>query len=1143
MSGQEYSKSPSRTTGKSLSLLPSRLTASLRQLITATSKRRAGIRAAVESRRSLMTTVAILRAQQEATLDGILVVNPEGAVLFHNRRFRELWNIPEEVVARGSDEELLGHAFRLVQDWDSFIARVKDLYDHPTEVSKDVIELRDGRTLSRTSVPVIDGNGQMTGRAWYFTDITEMRRAQKLQDALFQIATISRTASDLDELYAALHQVVGSLMDATNFFIARTDEASGKLVLPYFVDEVDEKPESLDPTRGLSGYVYSTGEPLLATPERFAELIRSGQVEQIGAPSVDWLGVPLKSGERTFGVLGIQSYREEVRFGEREKAILTFVSQHISAAIEQQQRSEAVRESERRYRQMFEGNQAVQLLIDPETGAIVDANRAASEFYGYDRVTLKTMKIGDINPLAPGELEQEMSRAANQSRSYFVFRHRLANRELRDVEVHSSPVEVRGRKLLYSIIHDITERRRAEEALRRSETKFRNIFDFAPVGIYQATRKGRLLAANKTLATILGYDSVEDLFSLDLEKDVYYDPSQREALVGRFEPGRSAADLELQWRKKNGEPVWVQMTAHAVRNPHSPVHYEGFVFDITQRRAAEAMLRNQSAAISASVDGVALVDDRGVFTYLNDAHARLHGYEPDALLGQSWEVLYSREEAERFRTDIMPAFLRGGHWVGAAVGTRADGTTFTQEISLTLLDNGGFTSVVRDTTERTYAEEQIKHLAYHDALTGLPNRLLFKDRLQVAAGLAHRSRAMLAVLFLDLDRFKSINDSLGHNAGDHLLQSVTARIHSCLRESDTVARQGGDEFTILLPSLAHSEDAARIAEKILQSIRAPFHLEGRELYITTSIGISLFPDDGADADTLIKNADTAMYQAKEQGRDNYQLFNAAINARALLRLALENDLRGALSRNEFVIYYQPIFDFHVAAISGTEALLRWQHPRLGLLPPADFIPLAESCGLMVPIGRWALRAACEQAVEWKKAGLGDLSLAVNLSVAQLQSTQLLEQVSAIVTGSGIDPAMLELEITESSAMQNPEQSARMLRELKRMGLRVSLDDFGTGHSSLSYLKRFPIDTLKIDQSFIRDIIADENTAAIVKAIITMAHSLRLKVVAEGVELPDQREFLELNACDQMQGFLLARPLAAPELERLVRESNSVAGSR
>jgi diguanylate cyclase (GGDEF)-like protein len=430
-----------------------------------------------------------------------------------------------------------------------------------------------------------------------------------------------------------------------------------------------------------------------------------------------------------------------------------------------------------------------------------------------------------------------------------------------------------------------------------------------------------------------------------------------------------------------------------------------------------------------------------------------------------------------------------------------------------------------DITARKRAEEQVRNLAYHDALTGLPNRLLFQDRLALAVAQAHRHRQGLAVLFIDLDRFKVINDSLGHTVGDRLVREVAARLRTCVREGDTVARLGGDEFTLLLPHIGQAVDAAKVAKKVLDLVRIPFDIDGRELFVTASMGISLYPDDGIDAETLVKNADTAMYRAKEQGRDLYQLYTPAMNATALERLALESSLRRALSHDELVLHYQPIFDVATRRVQGVEALLRWHHPELGLVPPADFIPLAEITGLILPMGPWVLRTACAQARAWQDRQPG-LSVAVNLSARQFQEASLVAQVTDALADSGLEAGCLQLEITESSAMQNAQTAIQTLRELKAQGVGLSIDDFGTGYSSLSYLKRFPIDTLKIDQSFIRDIGRDPDDAAIASAIIALAHTLKLTVVAEGVETPGQLAFLATHGCDRAQGYLLSRPLPA-----------------
>ncbi len=397
------------------------------------------------------------------------------------------------------------------------------------------------------------------------------------------------------------------------------------------------------------------------------------------------------------------------------------------------------------------------------------------------------------------------------------------------------------------------------------------------------------------------------------------------------------------------------------------------------------------------------------------------------------------------------------------------------------------------------------------------------------------------MFFLDLDRFKDINDSLGHSVGDALLKAVADRIRRCVREGDTVARFGGDEFTLLVPHIDNVEDAAKIAQKILETLKIPFILGERELFATTSIGISIYPGDGLDAETLVRNADTAMYRAKEQGRDNYQLYAPAMNARALERLALENMLRKALSQEELVVYYQPLVDLESRGIIGVEALIRWQHPELGLLSPAHFISVAELSGLIIPIGNWVLLTACRQVHAWHRRLGHELTVAVNLSARQFSQPNLVDGVSRALNESGLPPECLELEITESNAMQNAENTTYTLRELKTLGIRISMDDFGTGYSSLNYLKRFPIDTLKLDQSFVREVTTDPSDAAIVSAVITMAHSLNLTVVAEGVETEEQFAFLQKQRCDRIQGFLFSRPLSADQLEPFLADRKVLAG--
>ena len=441
----------------------------------------------------------------------------------------------------------------------------------------------------------------------------------------------------------------------------------------------------------------------------------------------------------------------------------------------------------------------------------------------------------------------------------------------------------------------------------------------------------------------------------------------------------------------------------------------------------------------------------------------------------------------------------------------------------------------KEITERKRAEETIKHQAYYDELTGLPNRRLFEDQLDRALAQARRKHHRLVVMFLDLDQFKTVNDTVGHNLGDELLRSAGKRLTNLLRDGDTVARMGGDEFTILLPEVDREEAILDVARRILDSFRQPWTLGRSEFVVTASIGIAVCPNDGHDGEALLKNADMAMYRAKDQGRDNFQLYSPAMNAEVAARLELEKELRRALRNEEFVVYYQPQQDIRTGQIIGVEALVRWQHPERGLVLPGAFIAVAEESDLIVPLGEWVLRTACTQAKAWQDAGLPPLRMAVNFSARQFQHGSPIETFASVLTDTGLDPRYLELEITERVAMSDVGLAMKTLGDLRDLGVRIALDDFGIGHSSLAYLKRFPIDSLKIDQSFIRDLTTDPDSKAIAATIIAMAHNLNHIVIAEGVETEEQLAFLREHECDEFQGYLLSRPVPADELLEILRQ--------
>ncbi len=579
------------------------------------------------------------------------------------------------------------------------------------------------------------------------------------------------------------------------------------------------------------------------------------------------------------------------------------------------------------------------------------------------------------------------------------------------------------------------------------------------------------------------------------------------------------------------------------------------VRDVTEQKEADKALKESEERyrdlFENANDLIQSVSPDGRFLYVNKAWRDTLGYSPEELENLTIFNVLS-PECQPHCAEVFQRVMAGEDVgiIETEFMTR-DGKRITIEGSVNCkVVNGTVVStrgIFRNITERKQAEEEIIRLAYYDSLTGLPNRLLFKDRLRQSITYAQRYKKMLATLFLDLDRFKRINDTLGHSIGDRLLKGVAERLSHTLRQSDsvgrdgsedfgsTVARLGGDEFTILLMEIDSVQDVAKVARRILQDMAKPFHLDGSEVFITTSIGITIFPYDGGDVDALLKNADIAMYHAKDQGRNNFQFYTQSMNATAFERLVLENNIRKAIERDEFELFYQPQISVSNGEIVGMEALIRWNHPELGMISPAEFIPLAEESGLILPLGEWVLRRACGQIRQLHDRGFSDLRISVNLSVHQLRQQGLVKTIKGIVEQYYLDARRLELEITESAIMKNAEATVETLMSLKSMGLRISIDDFGTGYSSLSYLKRFPIDTLKIDRSFIKDIPNDPDNAAITRAIIAMAHSLNLKVVAEGVETPAQFAFLKNEGCDEMQGFLLCRPLPFQKIGELLTE--------
>jgi len=563
-----------------------------------------------------------------------------------------------------------------------------------------------------------------------------------------------------------------------------------------------------------------------------------------------------------------------------------------------------------------------------------------------------------------------------------------------------------------------------------------------------------------------------------------------------------------------------------------------------ERGKTEDELKLAASVFSESVEAIVITDRNGTILRVNPAFSRITGFDSEEVIGKNPRLLSSKQHYKGFYEALWQTLLKEGVWQGEIYDRRKNGELFPawQTIS-TVRDKAGeiiqFISIFSDISEKKSSEERIYHLAHYDTITGLPNRIYFQDQLDLALAHGHRQNSTLALLFLDLDNFKVINDAFGHPAGDTLIKQVAHRLSEIVREDDIVARLGGDEFTILLSETHSSQDAALVAEKVLNSLAIPFKHENMDVVVSASIGISTFPTDGENTLTLLKNADSAMYQAKQKGRNNFQFFTAEMNTLVKERLRLEADMRKALELGEFILHYQPQLSLESGEIIGCEALVRWLHPSRGLISPYTFIPVAEESGLIVPLGAWIMRTALTQLQQWQQAGLPDITMSVNLSAQQFGRHNLMQAVQRILSETGVDPKYLELELTESMLMTNVNTTVETLHALRDMGVTLSIDDFGTGYSSMAYLKRFPIDKLKIDQSFVRDLEVDSEDAAIVTATIALGHSLNLTMIAEGVETEQQLDFLRAKGCEQIQGYYFSRPVLAEDFADQLQSGRNV----
>jgi diguanylate cyclase (GGDEF)-like protein/PAS domain S-box-containing protein len=937
------------------------------------------------------------------------------------------------------------------------------------------------------------------------------------------------------------------------------------------------------PGVGLMGRVWRSGQPLwVADVTQDARAIRSAFTDDLGIRG--GFVFPVISEAKTIGVLAFNSREARTADEGLLKAILVIGSQ-IGQFLERKR----AEEEQYRFRAAMDASADLMLLVDRASMRYIDVNDAACRALGYTREELLTLGPQDIFSKSREELAQLYDRmfAGELVAPTVEGIYRCKNGSQLPIEAYPRAVRSTAGDVIVSIARDIRERKRAEELLKLEHTVTRSLAETetAAAAVQAAIRAvcetegwecGRYLRVDERAGVLrcveawgIQTEAIERF--LASSRSVTYAPGA--ALAGRVwqsgqplwvaDVGKDARAAQISLIREVGLrgaiffPVMAEgktigvlaFNSREVREPEERLLQALRVIgsqigQFVQRKQAEEGVRESEERFRSltvlSSDMYWEQDEQFRFTSMSGTGSQRVNVKTVPAIGKKrWEQNYVNMTADAWAEHI--ALLEAHKPFRDMELCRPDETGKKIWISISgepVFDSSGvfrgYRGVGKDISERKQDEDRIHFLANHDALTSLPNRAMFNDVLNLAIQNARRYKRDFAVLFIDLDRFKNINDTLGHEAGDRLLQEMGARLTQTVRASDVVARLGGDEFVVLVQEVSEAKQVEAVARKVLFTLVKPMVIQGQECQVTASIGICMFPAEAQDEHALMKNADIAMYRAKEDGKNTYKFYSEEMNVHSFERLALETSLRRGLERSEFVLHYQAKLDLHTGKINGVEALVRWQHPDLGMVPPAQFIPLAEETGLIVPLGKWVLHTACAQSVAWLREGLPPLHMAVNVSARQFADEDLVKDIADALQSTGLQPGLLELELTESMVIQNTERAGRVLAEIKKMGVRLAIDDFGVGYSSLTHLKRFPIDTLKVDRSFIRDLPQNAEDKALTEAIIAMGKSLNLTVVAEGVETQEQQTFLRDRACDEMQGFFFSKPIPSGEFAELLR---------